>query len=86
MAEGVNFQAALTDNGVCKVYNGASLGNAFAISDGNKVQELSNAFDRRRDKGEAYVDKINGTGQTYEKVLWLNLADRYHCIYVWLHR
>ena len=67
------FHAALTDSGVCMVYNGNTIEGTYRSS--TKVKELSDAFDNRKTTDPK---KIVGTGKTFEKVFWLNLQDRYN--------
>ncbi len=66
-----DFSSALTDNGVCVVYNGNSLTSTYR--DSARVADLAAAIDSR---GKVVPKKINGTGHMYEKTFWLNLADR----------
>ena len=66
-----DFHASLTDSGLCMVYNGNALRETY--SPGKRVDELSDAFDRR---GTAESIKIEGTGRIFEKVFWINVADR----------
>ena len=67
-----DFHAALTDSGVCMVYNGNTMHGTYKSS--TKVKELSDAFDKR---DTIDPKKIEGTGRIFEKVFWLNLQDRY---------
>ena len=66
------FHAALTDSGICMVYNGNTLEGTYSSS--KKVKELSEAFDKR---DTIEPKKIDGSGRIFEKVFWLNLEDRY---------
>ena len=66
------FQAALTDSGMCMVYNGNALRGTYSPS--KRVDELSEAFDRR-DASQSKM--IEGTGRIFEKVFWINVQDRY---------
>ena len=66
------FHAALTDSGICMVYNGNTMEGTYRSS--KKVKELSEAFDKR---DTIEPKKIVGSGRTFEKVFWLNLEDRY---------
>ena len=66
-----DFHAALTDSGVCMVYNGNTMEGTYKSS--TKVKELSDAFDKR---DTIDPKKIEGTGRIFEKVFWLNLQDR----------
>ncbi len=65
------FHAALTDKGICDVYNGAPLKLTFTGS--ARTDEMAKALDRRTEMPE--MDKIRGTGQTFERVFWMNLKD-----------
>ncbi len=48
--------------------------------DTKRVMELAAAFDNRDPDSNDYLEKISGTGQTYERTIWLNLADKYSYI------
>ncbi len=65
------FYPALTDAGLCSMYNGQPLRLTYAGSE--RTDKMEAAFDARK-KFEA--EKIVGTGKVYEKTFWLNIADR----------
>ena len=65
------FHASLTDSGVCMVYNGNALRGTYSSS--KRVDELSEAFDRRDASGSRMIE---GTGRIFEKVFWINVQDR----------
>ena len=65
------FRPAITDSGLCHVYNGAPMLSTYGES--ARMDELSSALDRRR---SSRADKINGTGTGHRKTFWLNIGDR----------
>ncbi len=70
---GAEFHPALTDMGLCQVYNGQSMLATFRKTE--RVDELGQALDSR--SGDLLKpERIVGTGTLYEKHFWLNIADR----------
>ncbi len=65
------FFPALTDDGVCEVYNGDSIRSTYA--GGFKADQLANVLDSR---ASVQPFKIDGTGKVSRKSFWLNVADR----------
>ena len=67
-----DFSTAITDKGLCHVYNGDVMRATFAPT--KRMNLLVSALDRR----EAVEPKlINGTRKIFEKYFLLNVADRY---------
>ena len=62
---------ALTDMGLCSVYNGNALRNTFKRTERTKL--LGDTLDVRR---SFEPEMIKGTGRIAEHTFWLNLADR----------
>ncbi len=62
---------ALTDVGLCNVYNGDAMASTYSNS--AKNSELVNLLDPR----ESFKPRmITGTGKVSERTFWLNVADR----------
>ena len=67
-----NFKAALTDAGICQVYNGDSLHSSYAAS--ARTQELQNSLDPRLESIEPNM--INGTGKISQITMWLDAGKK----------
>ncbi len=68
-----DFYPALTDSGVCNVYNGQSLRGTYKPEMG-RTGNFAATMDPRMALKEA--KKINGTGKIAEMSFWLNVADK----------
>ncbi len=68
-----DFIAAVTDSGVCDVYNGNAMANTYTPSP--RMDELDRSLDARPSGHSTQPKKISSTGQTGQKVFWLNVAD-----------
>ena len=66
------FQPALTDGGICHVYDGNTLDATYFPQD--RVFNFHKYFDPR--VGAIKPQNITGTGQLYRKVFWLDVAER----------
>ena len=71
--ENTDFKPALTDAGICQVYNGDSLDSSFASSTRN--DELRFSLDPRQ--GSSKPKKINGTGKISQITMWLDARNKY---------
>ena len=74
------FHTALTDGGICHVYGGNSLESTFSEQD--RVTTFHKNIDPR--VGPILPSKIEGTGQLFRKMFWLDVAERYH-VYMYTH-
>ena len=72
---GSEFYPALTDAGICNVYNGDSMKSTFDITTSERVKQLANALDMRK---EVKPEMIQGAGSLYQKTFWVDITDRYH--------
>ena len=70
----VNFLPALTDLGVCSVYNGQPMARTYDIAASKRVTELNELLDGRAENFKA--DMITGYGEAFSRVYWLNLKDQ----------
>ena len=66
------FHLALTDSGMCQVYNGNSLKSTYNATE--RTEALWESVDTR---GEIAPKWINGSGKIYQKTFWLDIGDRY---------
>ncbi len=67
-----DFFPALTDSGLCQVYNGDAMGVTY--SPRNKTKELASMLDPRTE----FVPKmITGTGKISERTFWIPIGERY---------
>ncbi len=51
------------------MYNGDTMAQTY--QEGGRILKLRDLFDQRKN---LTIRMINGTGETYEKTFWLNLA------------
>ena len=65
-----SFHAAVTDRGVCQVFNGAAFADTY--SSNAKNTNLRLAFDGRR---SFTPELIHGTGPSFAKIFWLDVED-----------
>lgn len=66
------FHSAITDTGICMVYNGNTMNATFKPSP--RVIQLHDAIDARKSFQPVIT---NGTGKIYEKTFWLDVGDRH---------
>ena len=66
-----DFQPALTDKGMCMVWNGETMSQTYKESD--RVKDLTDSLDSR---DSARIQKIQGTGTRFRKTMWLDLGGR----------
>ena len=66
------FNTALTDGGICHVYGGNSLESTFSEQD--RITTFHKNIDPR--VGPILPLKIEGTGQLFRKIFWLDVAER----------
>ena len=66
------FHIAVTDVGLCQVYNGEAMRSTFTTT--SRIEELAAALDKR---DHVMPRRINGSGRIYEKTFWLDIGDRY---------
>ncbi len=66
------FFPALTDKGICHVYNGQTVRSTFN-SEAERIKQLSETFDKR----DAWQPKqIVGTGRQHQVSWWINVKDK----------
>ena len=68
----MHFKPALTDAGICQVYNGDSLYSTFSSS--ARIQELQYSIDPRAEKLEPHT--ITGSGKISQIVMWLDSENK----------
>ena len=65
------FHLAVTDAGLCQVYNGNTMKSTFAATE--RTEALWAPLDAR---DEMAPKSINGSGKIYQKTFWLDIGDR----------
>ena len=70
------FRAALTDGGICQVFNGQPLSATFTSAQRSDI--FKNLLDGRSDN--ALPDMIQGSGMLFRKTFWLDVGERYNII------
>ena len=71
--ENTNFNPALTDAGICQVYNGDSLLSSFATSP--RIHDLQFSLDPRPNSIKPHM--IDGTGKISQMTMWLDAGNKY---------
>ena len=71
--ENTDFKPALTDAGICQVYNGDSLLSSFTTS--TRIDELQYSLDPRPELIKPHM--INGTGKISQITMWLDAGNKY---------
>ena len=71
--QNAGFKPALTDAGICQVYNGDSLLSSFTSS--KRVDELHYSIDPRPEIIKPLM--INGTGKISQITMWLDASNKY---------
>ena len=71
--KGHEYQSALTDGGICHVYDGNSLEATYSPND--RIDIFHKNLDAR--VGSITPKKIEGTGQLFRKTFWLDVGERY---------
>ena len=66
-----DFYPALTDKGMCMVWNGETMSQTYKESD--RVKDLTDSLDSR---DSVIEKKIQGTGTRFRKTMWLDLGGR----------
>ena len=66
------FRAALTDKGICQVFNGNSMSATY--SSGEKSDIFKDNLDART--GEEMPEMIQGAGLLFRKSFWLDIGER----------
>ena len=64
----LGFHAAMTDAGICQVYNGNSLSSTYTTTD--RIMDIEYSIDTK--KGIIKPDMIQGTGKISETTMWLD--------------
>ena len=70
--ENTNFKTALTDAGICQVYNGDSLFSTFSSS--ARTHELQYSLDPRQES--LNPQNITGTGKISQITMWLDAGNK----------
>ncbi len=73
LGHNTDFHPAMTDVGVCDVFNGDAIKSTFKPS--TRTDTLSRLLDPR-ERGSVKPKTINGSGTTFELKFLLNVADR----------
>ena len=71
--EHTNFKPALTDAGICKVYNGDNLFSTFTSS--ARTNDLQYSLDPREESIKPH--NITGTGKISQISMWLDASNKY---------
>ena len=68
-----NFQAALTDGGICQVLNGNSLHATYTSN--KRTDVFLEGLDAKKREG-VKPEMIQGTGKLFRKTFWLDVGER----------
>ena len=66
------FRAALTDKGICQVFNGNSMSATYSSAE--KSDRFKELLDARA--GEEMPEMIQGAGILFRKIFWLDIGER----------
>ena len=67
-----HFHPAVTDKGMCMVWNGHTMSQTYKGTD--RINDLTDSLDSRDDTEK--IEKIQGTGTRFRKTMWLDLGSR----------
>ena len=70
--DATQFKIATTDSGLCQVLNGNTMRNTYMAT--SRISELWSNLEIQT---ESKPEMIRGAGKSYQKVMWLNLGDKY---------